>query len=63
MKNGFGVKNNINLIKNKKVILIDDIFTTGSTANEIAKVLKLCCVSNIYILTLLTKSIDLYAKE
>lgn len=63
LKNGFGVKNNINLIKNKKVILIDDIFTTGSTANEISKVLKLCCVSNIYILTLLTKSIDVYAKE
>lgn len=63
LKNGFSAKDNINLIKNKKVILIDDIFTTGSTANEISKVLKLNCVSSICIFTLLTKNIDVYAKE
>jgi len=27
-------------IKNKKIILIDDVFTTGSTLNECAKILK-----------------------
>lgn len=29
-----------NAIKNKKIILIDDVFTTGSTLNEAAKTLK-----------------------
>ena len=54
LKNGFDVKDNIYLIKNKNVILIDDIFTTGSTVNEISKLLKLNSVNNIYIFTLLT---------
>ena len=27
-------------IKNKKIILFDDIYTTGATVNECAKVLK-----------------------
>lgn len=63
LKNVFELKNDFNLIKNKNIILIDDIFTTGSTCNEISKVLKSYGVNNIYILTLLTKSIDVYAKE
>ena len=63
LKNGFEVKDNIYLIKNKNIILIDDIFTTGSTVNEISKVLRISCVNNICIFTLLTKNIDLYAKE
>ena len=28
------------LIENKKIILIDDIYTTGSTVNECSKILK-----------------------
>ena len=28
-------------LKNKNILLIDDIFTTGSTVNEISKVLKI----------------------
>lgn len=32
--------NSINNIKNKKILLIDDIFTTGSTVNECSKILK-----------------------
>lgn len=63
LKNGFKVKENINLIKNKNVILIDDIFTTGSTANEISKVLKLNSVNNICIFTLLTTYVDVYVNE
>lgn len=63
LKNGFKVKENINLIKNKKVILIDDIFTTGSTANEISKVLKINLVDSICIFTLLTTCVDVYVKE
>ena len=63
LKNGFKVKENITLIKNKNVILIDDIFTTGSTANEISKVLKINAVNSICIFTLLTTCVDVYVKE
>ena len=31
---------NTNLIKNKKVLLVDDVYTTGATMEEAAKVLK-----------------------
>lgn len=63
LKNGFKIKENINLIENKNVILIDDIFTTGSTANEISKVLKMNSVNSICIFTLLTTCVDVYIKE
>lgn len=63
LKNGFKVKENINLIKNKDVILIDDIFTTGSTANEISKVLKINSINSICIFTLLTTYVDVYIRK
>ena len=41
-----------NLIKNKKVLLFDDIFQTGSTLKEITKVLySKGQVANVYVLT------------
>ena len=45
-------KEKINLIKNKKVLIFDDIYTTGSTVNEISKVLKQNGASNIGVITL-----------
>jgi len=46
----FEVKSN--LIKNKKVLLFDDIFQTGSTLKEITKVLySKGQVGNVYVLT------------
>ncbi|MCK4520843.1 ComF family protein [Candidatus Parcubacteria bacterium] len=39
IKNAFACKN-IEEIKNKKILLIDDVFTTGATLEECAKVLK-----------------------
>ena len=44
--------NNSEIIQNKNVILIDDIFTTGSTANECSKVLKQAGANNICVLTI-----------
>ncbi len=63
LKNVFVVNNNINTIKNKKVILIDDIFTTGSTVNEISKILKINNVSYICVATFLNTVVDAYIQE
>ena len=50
LKNVFKV-NNANLIKDKTILLIDDVFTTGATVNECAKTLKLAGVKKVYVLT------------
>ena len=39
------------LIKNKRVLIVDDVFTTGSTSNECAKVLKKAGASSVFVLT------------
>lgn len=39
LKNAYEVRNN-EIIKNKKVLLFDDIYTTGSTVEECSKMLK-----------------------
>ena len=48
--NAFTVKNS-DKIKGKNILLIDDVFTSGATLNECAKVLKKVGVKKIYILT------------
>ena len=39
VKNAYKLKN-IQIIKQKNILIIDDIYTTGATVNECAKVLK-----------------------
>lgn len=56
LKNAFIIKNNIMDLKNKNVLLVDDIFTTGSTVNEISKVLKINGVNKIVVATFLTRA-------
>ena len=51
IKNAFIVNNKINL-KNKKIILFDDIYTTGSTVNEISRILKNSGVKEILVLVI-----------
>ena len=51
LKGSFSVTNPTQL-KNKSVLLIDDVFTTGSTANECARILKKGGASKIHVLTL-----------
>lgn len=43
---------NIEKIKNKKVLLVDDIYTTGSTVNECCRILKKASPQKIGILTI-----------
>ena len=43
---------NIELLKDKKILLIDDIYTTGSTVNECCKVLHIAKPSEITVLTI-----------
>ena len=40
------------IIKNRKIILIDDIYTTGSTVNECSKMLIQSEVEKVGVLTL-----------
>lgn len=51
LKNVYKVHNEL-FIKNKNVLIFDDIYTTGSTANECAKTLKEAGAKNIAILTI-----------
>lgn len=58
LKNAFEVKDRSEKIKGKKVLLIDDIFTTGTTVNEISKKLRIYGVEEIVVLTFLTRNIN-----
>lgn len=51
VKNAFKL-NDVNCVKNKKIILFDDICTTGSTANEISKILKDAGAEKILVLVI-----------
>jgi ComF family protein len=51
IKNAFKVMDQ-NLVKNKNIILIDDVFTTGATLNEAAKVLKKAGAKTVWAITL-----------
>lgn len=51
IKGVYEVKNNAK-IKNKKIIIFDDIFTTGSTVNECAKIIKQAGAEKIGVITI-----------
>lgn len=44
--------NNKEVIKNKKILLVDDIYTTGATVNECSKILKESGAKEVIVLTL-----------
>lgn len=55
LKGAFLLKDGIkDKILNKNILLVDDIFTTGSTADEISKVLKIKGCNKVVVLTFLT---------
>ena len=51
VKNVFKIKNPF-YIKNKKIILVDDIYTTGATIDECTKLLKKSGVKEILVLVI-----------
>ena len=51
VKNVYDVQNK-EIIQNKRIILFDDVYTTGSTVNECSKVLKENGAKEILVLTL-----------
>ncbi|MEW6606332.1 MAG: ComF family protein [bacterium] len=51
IKGAFAVKNQ-NIITNKHLLLVDDIFTTGATVNECSKVLMKAGAKQVFVLTL-----------
>ncbi|MGB9707170.1 MAG: phosphoribosyltransferase family protein [Microgenomates group bacterium] len=51
MRGAFALKKNI-IFKEKKIIIVDDILTTGATVKEAARVLKRNKVEKVYVFTL-----------
>ena len=54
MKDAFAVKNSkqANIINNKIVLLVDDVYTTGSTVNECSKALLESGASKVFVITI-----------
>ena len=50
LKDAFTV-NQTNLVKNKKIVLVDDVFTTGTTVGECSRMLKKAGASEIFVFT------------
>lgn len=50
LRNAFQIARNI--VKYKKILLVDDIYTTGSTADEVSRVLLEAGVEKIYFLSI-----------
>lgn len=57
IKGAFNLKSNV-CVKDKNILIIDDIFTSGSTINECSKVLKKNGAGTIEFLTLSCRSED-----
>ena len=55
VRNSFEIIKN-NEIKNKNILLIDDVFTTGATVNECSRIIKAAGVNSIKVAVIAVKS-------
>jgi ComF family protein len=51
LRGAFEIKPPYSVIKGKRVLIIDDVFTTGTTVNDCARVMKKCKPKSIEVLT------------
>ena len=49
--------------RNKSVAIVDDVLTTGATADELARVLKRAGAGKVYVLTVASVALDKELKE
>ncbi len=57
IKKAFEIRNK-ELIEEKNIMLVDDVFTTGATVSECSSVFKKAGVENIYVITLAHGTLD-----
>ncbi len=50
-------------VKGKKVVIVDDILTTGSTANEIARQLKIAGATDVYVIVFATPKFNVPVEQ
>ena len=60
LKDAFNLSCKKEIIKDKTILVIDDIFTTGATLEEISKILKRNKAKNVYCLTVCHTNINRY---
>lgn len=53
IKDAFKIKDS-GVFKYKRILLVDDIFTTGATVNECSKILMECGANEVYVITIAT---------
>ncbi len=62
MRGAFAVKPD-KPIKNKAVLLVDDVYTSGATVNECSRALRRAGAKNVYVLTLARVSVARAEKD
>lgn len=63
LENAFIIDGKKSYFKNKSILIVDDIFTTGATMEEVAKLFKKAHAKNVYCLTVCHTNINRYKEN